>query len=98
MIKIDHSEGLPLSARVRHIDFSIGCITAQDHPGESFQVAVILQPPGATPTRLDAVLLDDWSEVLAVVQSLIESATKVWGMPPGAVSVDLQDGPPPTEH
>lgn len=88
---------MPSAFEVRHNNFSIGLLAFAEEPGQAHRIAIVLDArEGASPTQRDAVLLDDWDEVMAVVQGLIEAATKVWGLPPGAIGI--KTGPPPTEH
>lgn len=81
-----------IEAKVRPVTFSIGCLTGQEDPGESYQVAILLGEQGKD-AKMDAVMMDDWGEVLAVIQALLESATNAWGVPADAIELTQ-----PTAH
>jgi hypothetical protein len=74
--KKPHEETLSRT-EIEPIDFSIGSMTNMRDLSE---VVAILLDRGSSGTR--AIVFDEWSEVLEVVATLLQSATNLWGPPP----------------
>lgn len=69
----------PIQSDIVEMDLHLGCVMRSNDHGKRV-VAIMLQPAGTLLTEQKAgCLLDDWDEVVDVVQSLVEQATLAWG-------------------
>jgi hypothetical protein len=66
------------STAIEPVNFSIGTMT--NTSDATHEVVAILLDRGPAATK--AVMLEDWTEVLEVVATLLQSATNLWGPPP----------------